>query len=73
MSRVDPITKRIFLKRDDKHWLKMTIAEYDQDEPVISYAPVDLRYLEPVKRDYSKAKKVKPELKNIPKNIRLPI
>lgn len=62
-----------FPKRDDEHWLKTTIAEYDKDEPMISYEPVDLRYLDPIQRDYSTAKKVRPELKNIPANIKLPL
>lgn len=61
--------------RDDEHWLKTTIATYDpeKDEPVISYEPVDIRHLDPIKRDYTTAKKVKPSLKNIPNNIQLPL
>lgn len=62
-----------FPERDDDHWLKTTIAEYSLDEPIISYVPVDLRHLKPIKRDYTKAKKVKPTLENIPANIQLPI
>ncbi len=64
-----------FPQRDDENWLKTTIATYDpsQDEPVISYKPVDLRHLKPIARDYSKAKKVEPKLENIPQNIKLPI
>lgn len=64
-----------FPERDDKHWLKTTIAEYDPQskEPVFSYQSVDTRYLKPEMRDYSKAKKVKPQLENIPTNIKLPI
>lgn len=64
-----------FPERDDKNWLKTTIAMYDpkQDEPVISYEPVDTRHLDPIKRDYTTAKKVKPTLKNIPTNIQLPV
>ena len=63
-----------FPERDDKDWLKTTIATYDpkQNEPVISYEPVDLRHLEPIMRDYTKAKKIKPKLENIPANIELP-
>ncbi|MDP1834302.1 MAG: succinate dehydrogenase flavoprotein subunit [Chlamydiales bacterium] len=61
-----------FPKRDDEHWLKTTIAMYDKEEPIITYEPIDLRYLDPIKRDYSTAKKVKPELKNVPQNIPLP-
>ncbi len=59
--------------RDDKNWLKTTIAEYGEEEPKISYEKVDIRHLDPIPRDYTTAKKVKPELKNIPQNIELPI
>jgi succinate dehydrogenase / fumarate reductase flavoprotein subunit len=64
-----------FPERDDKNWLKSTIATYDpkKDEPVISYEPIDTPYLKPIQRDYTKAKRVKPKLENIPKNIQLPI
>ena len=43
------------------------------DEPIIDYESVDIRHLKPVLRDYVRAKKVKPELTNVPKNIELPI
>lgn len=64
-----------FPERDDENWLKKTIATYDKEkkEPNISYEPVDIRHLKPIKRDYSKAKKVIPELENVPANIKLPI
>ncbi len=64
-----------FPQRDDQNWLKTTIATYDpnQDEPVISYLPIDLRYLKPSARDYSKAKKVVPSFENLPSNIKLPV
>ena len=64
-----------FPERDDVNWLKTTIAAYDskEDEPIISYEPVDTRHLDPVQRDYVTAKKVKPTLKNIPENIQLPL
>ncbi|CCB85004.1 succinate dehydrogenase flavoprotein subunit [Parachlamydia acanthamoebae UV-7] len=64
-----------FPYRDDEHWLKTTIATFDsnQDEPVISYESVDTRYLDPIPRDYTQAKKVKPTLKNVPSDIKLPI
>lgn len=63
--------KEDFPHRDDKNWLKTTIAEYDpnQEEPVISYSPVDIRYFEPGVRDYVHAKKVKPHIKNMPEHI----
>lgn len=62
-----------FPKRDDEHWLKTTIAEYAHDEPRITYEKVDLPYLKPVLRDYTKAKRFVPTLENIPENIKLPI
>lgn len=67
--------KEDFPDRDDEHWLKTTIATFDPNskEPKISYEPVDLRHLKPIKRDYVTAKKVKPTLENVPVNIQLPI
>lgn len=64
-----------FPERDDGNWLKTTIATYDPhtDEPVITYESIDTRHLDPIKRDYTQAKKVKPTLKNIPANIQLPL
>lgn len=62
-----------FPNRDDANWLKTTIATYSTNEPVITYEPIDMRHLDPIPRDYTKAKKVKPTLKNIPANIELPL
>lgn len=62
-----------FPKRDDVHWLKTTIASYAPEGPQISYRPVDTRHLQPIQRDYTKAKKVKPQLENIPSEVILPI
>jgi succinate dehydrogenase / fumarate reductase flavoprotein subunit len=62
-----------FPNRDDANWLKTTIATYSPDEPIISYESIDTRHLDPIMRDYTQAKKVKPTLKNIPNNIQLPI
>ncbi|QVL55766.1 MAG: succinate dehydrogenase flavoprotein subunit [Simkaniaceae bacterium] len=64
-----------FPERDDENWLKTTIATYNSgsDEPEISYKPIDTPYLQPIQRDYSKAKRVKPKLENIPSNIELPL
>lgn len=63
-----------FPQRDDKHWLKETIAQYhpEKEDPEITYNPIDTRHLKPVQRDYAHAKKVKPTLENIPNNIVLP-
>lgn len=62
-----------FPKRDDVNWLKTTIATYSPDEPLITYEPVDIQHLEPQERDYTVAKRVVPQLKNIPANIKLPL
>lgn len=64
-----------FTERNDAEWLKTTIAMYDpnQGEPLISYESVDMRHLDPIKRDYTQAKKMKPTLKNIPQHIQLPL
>lgn len=61
-----------FPERDDKNWLKTTLASYHPDEPKISYRPVDLRYLAPIERDYSTAKRVKPHFQNLPAEVPLP-
>ncbi len=63
-----------FPHRDDKNWLKTTIAIYNENlgEPKITYEAVDIRHVEPVKRKYVKTNEV-PEVKNIPENILLPI
>jgi succinate dehydrogenase / fumarate reductase flavoprotein subunit len=66
-------SKEGFPDRDDKNWLKSTIATYAKEEPVITYEPVDIRHLKPLLRDYVHAHKVKPELTNVPKNIPLPL
>lgn len=66
--------KEEFPNRDDKNFLKTTVATFREDEPEISYLPVDTRHVAPTeKRDYTVAKKVVPELINIPTNIKLPI
>ncbi|WP_213318884.1 succinate dehydrogenase flavoprotein subunit [Chlamydiifrater volucris] len=63
-----------FPERDDKNWLKTTIASYSLDEPSISYVPVDVRHVVPVSRDYTKGnKEEKIELMNVPQNIKLPV
>lgn len=67
--------KEEFPNRNDAEFLKTTVATYNPttQEPDISYEPVDIRYFEPALRDYTKAKRVKPEVKNLPKNIPLPL
>lgn len=67
--------KAEFPERDDENWLKTTIATFNPHtkEPDISYEPVDLRHIKPIKRDYSTAKKVTPHFENLPKEVKLPI
>lgn len=62
-------------KRDDENWLKTTIARYNiaTGEPEISYQSVDLRYFDPVLRDYTKAIKGAHEPKYKPEDIGLPL
>lgn len=62
-----------FPSRDDTNFLKTTIASYAPEEPTITYRPIDTRHLKPILRDYQKAKKVVPELLNIPSKITLPV
>jgi len=61
--------------RDDVNFLKTTIAKFDpkKAEPEISYQEVDKRHFDPELRDYSKAKKIKPVIKNLPEKMELPI
>ncbi len=65
--------KAEFPKRDDVNWLKTTIATYSPDGPIISYKPVDTRYVKPVLRDYSKHIKAIPDFEGLPENLVLPI
>lgn len=60
-----------FPERDDERWLKTTIATYTNHDLKITYEEVDTRHLDPrgIVRDYTKAKKIVPTLKNIPSNI----
>jgi succinate dehydrogenase / fumarate reductase, flavoprotein subunit len=64
-----------FPERDDENFLKTTIASYSEqeNEPEISYKAVDTRHIQPIQRDYSKAKKVKPVFENMPSQIPLPV
>jgi len=41
-----------FPKRDDENWLKITLADYAPDGPVLSYQPVDISLMEPRERRY---------------------
>lgn len=67
--------KEGYPERDDQHFLKTTVAAFDADtrEPKIFYQPVDTRHFPPELRDYTKAKKGKPEIRNLPYKIELPL
>lgn len=58
--------------RDDEHWLKTTVASFADGKHEFSYRPVDLRYLKPSERNYTKALKVKPHFEYLPGNVELP-
>lgn len=60
-------------KRDDKDWLKKTIAFYDGDECRMEYQPVDVRHVQPLLRDYTKAAQGDTQLRNISDKIVLPL
>jgi succinate dehydrogenase / fumarate reductase flavoprotein subunit len=62
-----------FPDRDDDVWMKTTIAEYEDGGPVISYVPVDCRYVKPVKRDYTVAAKGAPHFEHLPEKLDLPL
>jgi succinate dehydrogenase / fumarate reductase flavoprotein subunit len=64
-----------FPQRDDEKFLKTTMAKFDPklDEPDIFYKAIDTRHIQPIQRDYSKAKKVKPTFENMPEQIPLPV
>lgn len=62
-----------FPERDDKSWLKTTLARYTPEGAEISYKDVDARHLKPIQRDYVHAKKINPTLDDVPVNIQLPL
>ncbi len=63
-----------FPERDDKNWLKETIATYNPQtgEPDITYNPIDLRHMQPVMRNYTTANRILPTLTNVPDHIDMP-
>jgi len=62
-----------FPDRNDELWLKTTIAEYEKEEPKISYIPVDTRHLQPILRDYSKKTGAFHEFERMPQDMPLPL
>ena len=65
--------KEAFSERNDKEWLKTSIAEKKGSEHKISYKKVDIRYLDPQKREYAKKVQTAPKFKNLPDTIPLPV
>ncbi len=65
--------KTDFPELNDTDWLKTTIAEYRPDTPIITYKPVDCRYIKPQKRDYTVAAKVVPHFEGLPETLVLPL
>ena len=65
--------KTDFPELNDTDWLKTTIAEYRPDTPIITYKPVDCRYLRPQRRDYTVAAKVVPHFEGLPESFELPL
>lgn len=65
--------KTDFPERNDTDWLKTTIAEYRPDTPIITYKPVDCRYIKPQRRDYTVAAKVVPHFEGLPETLELPL
>ena len=62
-----------FPNRNDAEWLKITLAEYRPDAPVITYRPVDCRYLKPQMRDYTSAAKTVPHFEGLPSTFVPPL
>lgn len=64
-----------FSERNDKEWLKTSIAQWDPEtrSPKISYVDVDTRYISPVLRDYKKVDQTIPHFENLPTEIPLPV
>lgn len=67
--------KSDFPKRDDEKFLKTTIAKWNKEteEPEISYVDVDTRYLQPIRRDYTKHEKDIPQFVGLPEEMPLPL
>ena len=67
--------KEEYPERNDEEWLKTTIAQYrpHEKEPHITYRPVEMKYLKPSKRDYTKAEKVTLHFENLPEDMPLPV
>jgi succinate dehydrogenase / fumarate reductase flavoprotein subunit len=60
-------------ERDDKNFLKTTIATFSEDGPQITYEDVDVRHLKPFKRDYINDPDSSLKIENVPINPPLPL
>ena len=65
--------KEEYPHRDDANFLKTTVASYEKEEPNIFYKEVNIDYLKPTSRDYTRGEKVEPKLENLPPHITLPL
>ncbi len=61
--------KEEYPERNDKKFLKTTIAQYAPDEPVISYKAVDTRHLKPTLRNYTNVEKSVPHFEHVPTEV----
>ena len=73
MSPEALIIKLSFLKETIRIGSKQRLPTIHQKEPKISYKPVDIRHVKPIQRDYVHAKKINPELEDVPASIQLPL
>jgi len=65
--------KAEFPDRDDKNFLKTTIATYRPEGPEIEYKDVDCRYLPLQKREYTVAEQAEPQFEELPETFDLPL
>ena len=65
--------KEGFKERDDENFQKHTIMSYRLDEPDLEYKDVDKRHFDASLRDYQKAKKIKPTVKNLAAEYHSPV
>ena len=65
--------KEEYPQRDDDNWLKTSILRWKDGRHILTYNPVDTRYITPEKRDYTKAHRGSPEFQQLPKQFDLPL
>ena len=60
--------KEDYPERNDAEWLKTTIAQYTPEGPTFRYIPVNMPYIHPTKREYTRMDK-EPPFDTIPQHI----